>query len=359
MGVDTPLACLSDRPQSLFNYFKQLFAQVTNPAIDPIREELVMSLTSYIGTERNILEESPRHCHTLKLPHPILTNLDLEKLRRVSWGDFLGTTLRALFRADGGAQELERALDGLCRRASLAIRDGYRLLILSDRGVDKEYAPIPSLLALTAVHNHLVRERLRTQVALIIESGEPREVMHFALLIGYGASAVNPYLAIETLEDSVQRARFGNMTFETALKHYKKSINKGLLKVFSKMGISTLQSYRGAQVFEAIGLNKDLIDRYFTGTASRIEGVGLDVLAREAAEKHHLAFRRLTESETELDIGGNYQYRIHGEYHLINPATVSKLQHAVREHRFETFQEYADLVDNNNRDLCTLRGLMQ
>ena len=200
MGTDTPLACLSDHPQPLFHYFKQLFAQVTNPAIDPIREELVMSLTSYIGTERNILEETPQHCHTLKLPHPILTNLDLEKLRRVSWGDFLATTLPTAFRV-GGAKELERALDGLCRRASLAIRDGYRLLILSDRGVDEEYAPIPSLLALTAVHNHLVRERTRTQVALIIESGEPREVHAFRLLIGYGASAVNPYLAIETLED--------------------------------------------------------------------------------------------------------------------------------------------------------------
>jgi glutamate synthase (NADPH/NADH) large chain len=359
MGTDTPLACLSDRPQPLFNYFKQLFAQVTNPAIDPIREELVMSLTSYIGTERNILEETPQHCHTLKLPHPILTNLDLEKLRRVSWGDFLATTLPALFQASGGAQELERALDGLCRRASLAIRDGYRLLILSDRGVDKDDAPIPSLLALTAVHNHLVRERLRTQVALIIESGEPREVMHFALLIGYGASAVNPYLAIETLEDSAQRGRLGKVSFETALKNYKKAINKGLLKVFSKMGISTLQSYRGAQVFEAIGLNKTLIDRYFTGTASRIEGVGLDVLAREAQLKHEHAFRPVTESETELDIGGSYQYRVNGEYHLLNPLTVSKLQHAVREKRFETFQEYTDLIDKQNRDLCTLRGLME
>src|SRR5689334_11604341 len=192
MGVDTPLACLSDRPQSLFHYFKQLFAQVTNPAIDPIREELVMSLTSYIGTERNILEETPMHCHTLKLPQPILTNRDLEKLRRVSWGDFLATTLQCVFKSDGGEAELERALDGMCRRADQAIRDGYRILILSDRGVDKDFAPIPSLLALTALHNHLVRERTRTQVALIIESGEPREVMHFALLIGYGASAVNP-----------------------------------------------------------------------------------------------------------------------------------------------------------------------
>src|SRR6266853_693615 len=288
MGVDTPLACLSDRPQSLFHYFKQLFAQVTNPAIDPIREELVMSLTSYIGTERNILDETPQHCHTLKLPHPILTNHDLERLRRVSWGDFLATTVQTLYRVAGGANELDHGLDFICRRADQAIRDGYRILILSDRGLDKDYAPIPPLLALAALHNYLVRERKRTQVALIIESGEPREVMHFALLIGYGASAVNPYLAIETLEDMAQRGRLGTITFETALKNFKKSINKGLLKVFSKMGISTLQSYRGAQVFEAIGLNQDLIEKYFTGTSSRIEGVGLDVLAREAQMKHAL-----------------------------------------------------------------------
>ncbi len=359
MGVDTPLACLSDRPQSLFHYFKQLFAQVTNPAIDPIREELVMSLTSYIGTERNILEETAMHCHTLKLPHPILTNLDLEKLRRVSWGDFLATTIQTLYRVADGEGGLERALDGICRRADQAIRDGYRILILSDRGVDKDFAPVPSLLALTALHNHLVRERTRTQVALIIESGEPREVMHFALLIGYGASAVNPYLAIETLEDMVQRGRLSKVTFETALKNFKKSINKGLLKVFSKMGISTLQSYRGAQVFEAIGLNQSLIDKYFTGTSSRIEGVGLEVLAREAQMKHAHAYKPFTQSETELDPGGAYQYRVRGEFHLLNPLSVSKLQHAVRNESFETFQEYTDLIDKQNRDLCTLRGLME
>src|SRR5579863_639137 len=359
MGVDTPLACLSDRPQSLFHYFKQLFAQVTNPAIDPIREELVMSLTSYIGTERNILEETPMHCHTLKLPQPILTNLDLEKLRRVSWGDFLATTIQTLYRAADGESGLERALDGMCRRADQAIRDGYRILILSDRGVDKDFAPIPSLLALTALHNHLVRERTRTQVALIIESGEPREVMHFALLIGYGASAVNPYLAIETLEDMTQRERLGNVPFETALKNFKKAVNKGLLKVFSKMGISTLQSYRGAQVFEAIGLNQSLIDKYFTGTSSRIEGVGLDVLAREAQMKHEHAYKALTQSETELEPGGAYQYRVRGEFHLLNPVSVAKLQHAVRTENFQTFQEYTDLIDKQNRDLCTLRGLME
>ncbi len=355
MGTDTPLACLSDKPQPLFNYFKQLFAQVTNPAIDPIREELVMSLTSYLGTERNILAETPQHCHTLKLSHPILTNRDLEKLRRVSRGDFLATTLETVFRADGGEKELSRALDGLCRRASLAIRDGYTVLILSDRGLDEDYAPIPSLLALTAVHNHLVREHTRTQCALIIESGEPREVMHFALLIGYGASAVNPYLAIETLEASVER---WGVSFDAALKNYKKAVNKGLLKIFSKMGISTLQSYRGAQAFEAIGLSKSLVEKYFTGTPTRIGGVGLDVLAREAKMKHDYAFAPLSDSATGLELGGNYQYRANGEYHLLNPQTVSKLRHAAQSGKFETFQEYADLIDKQNRDLCTLRGLM-
>jgi len=360
MGTDTPLACLSDKPQPLFHYFKQLFAQVTNPAIDPIREELVMSLTSYIGTERNILEETPQHCHTLKLPHPLLTNRDLEQLRRVSTGGLLANTLPMLFRVAGGTQELERALDGLCRRASLAVKSGYSMLILSDRGMDHEYAPVPSLLALSAVHNYLVREGTRTQVALIIESGEPREIMHYCLLIGYGASAVNPYLAIETLEDQAARGNLpAGVTFETALKNYKKAVNKGLLKVFSKMGISTLQSYRGAQVFEAIGLNKSLVERYFTGTASRIEGIGLDVLAREAKLKHDLAFRPLSDSDTELEVGGSYQYRVRGEFHLVNPLTVSKLQHAVRQESFQTFQEYTQMVDSQSRELCTLRGLMQ
>jgi len=360
MGTDTPLACLSDRPQPLFNYFKQLFAQVTNPPIDPIREEMVMSLISYIGTERNILDETPENCHTLKLPHPILTNRDLEKLRRVSSGDLLATTLPALFRAEDGERGLKHALDDLGNRASHAIASGYSLLIISDRGVDSTYAPIPSLLAMAAVHNRLVREKTRTQVALIIESGEPREVMHFALLIGYGASAINPYLAIETLHDLKRRGLLPhNVTGNQAEKHFIKAINKGLLKTFSKMGISTLQSYRGAQVFEAVGLNKALVDSYFSGTASRIEGVGLDVLAREAQLKHAFAFQPLTDSETELVVGGQYQYRVNGEYHLLNPLTISKLQHAVRQNSPTTFQEYTDLIDGQNRTLCTLRGLLQ
>jgi glutamate synthase domain-containing protein 2/glutamate synthase domain-containing protein 1/glutamate synthase domain-containing protein 3 len=357
MGADTPLACLSDKPQPLFNYFKQLFAQVTNPPIDPIREEMVMSLISYIGTERNILAETPQHCHTLRLPHPILTNRDLERLRRVSQGSFLATTLPMLFAVEEGNRGLERALDQLCRRASLAIQSGYTLLILSDRGLDQDYAPIPSLLALTAVHNHLVREETRTQVALIIESGEPREVHHLALLIGYGASAVNPYLALETLQAG--QLQDTGVQPEKAVAHFIKAINKGLLKTFSKMGISTLQSYRGAQVFEAIGLSKRLVDRYFTGTVSRIEGVDLDVLAREAILKHQHAFEPVHESDTELAIGGTYQYRARGEHHLFNPQTIAKLQHAVRQESFATFQEYTELIDRQNHQLTTLRGLLE
>ncbi len=360
MGTDVPLACLSDRPQSLFNYFKQLFAQVTNPPIDPIREELVMSLISYIGTERNILDEAPENCHTLRLPHPILTNRDLEKLRRVSSGDLLATTLPALFRAEDGEAGLRHSLEDLSARAAHAVHSGYTLLILSDRGVDPTYAPIPSLLAMAAVHNRLVREKTRTQVAIIIESGEPREVMHFALLIGYGASAINPYLAIETIHDLKRRNLLpANVTAEYAEKNFIKAINKGLLKTFSKMGISTLQSYRGAQVFEAVGLNHSLVDAYFPGTASRIEGVGLEVLAREALLKHAYAYQPLTESETDLVVGGHYQYRVDGEYHLVNPLTVSKLQQAVRQNNPATFQEYTDLLDDRNRHFCTLRGLLE
>ncbi len=360
MGTDTPLACLSDKPQLLFNYFKQLFAQVTNPPIDPIREELVMSLISYIGCERNILDETPEHCHTVKLENPILTNRDFEKLKRVSQGDFLATTIPTLFRAADGEDGLKRSLDAMRRRASVAIEGGYNVLILSDRGVNEDYAPIPSLLALAAVHNHLVREGKRTQVALILESGEPREVMHFALLIGYGASAVNPYLAFETLDDlAIRGMLLDGVTGEKAQYGFRKALNKGLLKVFSKMGVSTLQSYRGAQIFEAIGLNKKLVDEYFTGTSSRIQGVGLDIIANEAAQRHEFANQPVTDSDTELSIGGTYQYRIRGEYHLFNPDTVSKLQHAVRQDSYGTFEEYAALIDKQNKELATLRGLME
>jgi glutamate synthase domain-containing protein 2/glutamate synthase domain-containing protein 1/glutamate synthase domain-containing protein 3 len=360
MGTDTPLACLSDKPQLLFNYFKQMFAQVTNPAIDSIREDMVMSLYDYIGREGNILEETPQLCHTLRKRHPIVTNWNLEKLRRVSRGDFLATTLPMLFQVDGGEKPLPQAIDRLCRSASLAIKSGYTLLILSDRGVDEEYAPIPSILALSAVHHHLVREETRGQVALIVESGEPREVMHTALLMGYGASAINPYLAIETLEDLHAKGFFPKeYTFQKVLKNYIKAVDKGLLKVLSKMGISTLQSYCGAQIFEAVGLSKSVVDRYFTGTPSRIEGVNLEVLAREALLRHRFAMQPPAESETEIEVGGIYQYRERGERHILNPVSITKLQQAVRESSFETFQDYARVVNQQSKDLYTLRGLLE
>src|SRR6202034_4251161 len=314
----------------------------------------------YIGSERNILEEQPENCHMLKLAHPLLTNRELEKLRRVSTRDLLAITLPALFRAGEGEIGLKRALDELCQRASLAVKAGYTLLIISDRGVDKDYAPIPSLLALAAVHNLLVREETRTQAALITESGEPREVMHFALLSGYGASAINPYLALESVENLAWRGELpGDVTPEVAAQHFFKAIKKGLLKTFSKMGISTLQSYQGAQVFEAIGLNKELVDAYFAGTTSRLEGIGLGVLAREAQMKHEHAFRPFTENETELSVGGSYHQRVGGEYHLLNPLTISKLQQAVREDSFKTFQEYTDLIDKQSANMATLRSLMK
>jgi len=359
MGIDTPLACLSDKPQLLFNYFKQLFAQVTNPAIDSIREELVMSLNGYIGCEGNILDEAPRNSHTLKLRHPVITNFRLEKLRRVSHGDLLAMTLPMLFRVKGGAAELDRAIEALCRRASLAIKAGYTLLILSDRGLDPEYAPMPSLLALSAVHNHLVREETRNRAALVVESGEPREVMHFALLLGYGASAVNPYLAIETLEDLFQEGEFPpGDDWDKVLKNYLKAVDKGLLKTFSKMGISTLQSYQGAQIFEAVGLNRSLVEKYFTGTSSRIEGVDLGVIAREAQMRHEFAMQAPSDSDTELGVGGQYQYRVRGEKHLINPATIAKLQQAVRQEEPETFGEFSSIVNQQNRDFLMLRGML-
>jgi len=358
MGIDTPLACLSDKPQLLFSYFKQTFAQVTNPAIDPIREDLVMSLNTYIGCEGNILDETPKNSHTLKLRHPIISNWRLEKIRSVKWGDFLATTLTALFRVNQGEKELEKAVENLCRKASEAVKSGYTLLILSDRGVSDEFAPIPSLLALSAVHNHLIREKTRNQVALIVESGEPREVMHFALLLGYGASAVNPYLAIETLEDLYKAGHFpAEYSWDKVFKSYMKATDKGLLKTFSKMGISTLQSYQGAQIFEAIGLNRALVERYFTGTASRIEGVTMEVLAREALMKHWFAMQPASDSDTELRVGGEYQYRVRGERHLLNPLSVSKMQHAVRQNKPETFREFTDIVNQQNRDFLMLRGM--
>ncbi len=332
MGTDTPLAVLSRRPQLLYNYFKQLFAQVTNPPVDPIREELVMSLVDFIGSDGNLLDATPRHAHMLKLESPILTNYDLEKLRNVRTGDFNAITLPMWFDVEDGPDALATSVEKLCQAASQAVADGYSFLVLSDRDTDKFTAPIPSLLATSAIHHHLVCKGTRTRVGIIVESGEAREVMHFALLIGYGASAINPYLAFETL-DNMARERLlpGEITVEKASYNFVKAVNKGLLKTFAKMGISTLQSYRGAQIFEAIGLDKDMVARYFTGTPSRLGGVGLDVIQREALSRHAFAYPKAdVKGSLDLDPGGQYQWRRFGEHHAYNPDSISRLQHSVR-----------------------------
>jgi glutamate synthase domain-containing protein 2/glutamate synthase domain-containing protein 1/glutamate synthase domain-containing protein 3 len=360
MGTDTPLAVLSNRPQLLYNYFKQLFAQVTNPPIDSIREEMVMSLESYIGSEQNLLAETPEHCRMLKLPCPVLTNAELERVRHVSLGDFRAITLPMTFPVAAGPNGLAGALESLCQRASQAVREGYSILVLSDRGLDRHQVPIPSLLATSAVHHHLIREGTRTKAGLVVESGEAREVMHFALLIGYGAGAINPYLAFETLSEIVRQNLLpAEITVEKAYKHYIKSINKALLKIIAKMGISTIQSYRGAQIFEAIGLNSELVDRYFTGTPSRIEGVGLNHLAQEALALHRRGFPEDRGHSPLLDVGGQYQWRREGEFHLFNPETVAKLQQATRQASYTTFKEYSALVNEQSQNLCTLRGLFK
>jgi glutamate synthase (NADPH) large chain len=366
MGTDTPLAVLSERPQLLYNYFKQLFAQVTNPPVDALREELIMSTDTTIGPEENMLEPSPRCARLIKLPSPILTNEELDKLRYLSDLDnkagashFKSITLPMLFEKNEGGRGLERALDELCRRSGEAIGEGYGLIILSDRGVTAELAPIPALLAVSGVHHHLIREGTRTQVGFVIESGEPREVHHFALLLGYGAAAINPYLAFETLGHMVESGRIGGVDERQAIANYIKAVNKGVVKVISKMGISTIQSYCGAQIFEALGLDQDLVDRYFTWTPSRIGGVGLDVLAEEVRLQHRNAFPERQFKEQSLTVGGHYQWRREGEYHLFNPETIHKLQHACRTGSYKSFKEYSRLVDDQTRRLCTLRGLME
>jgi glutamate synthase domain-containing protein 2/glutamate synthase domain-containing protein 1/glutamate synthase domain-containing protein 3 len=358
MGTDTALAVLSDRPRLLYDYFKQLFAQVTNPPLDAIREELVTSMESTIGPERNLLRPEPESCRQITIKYPIIDNDELAKLVHVAQRGFRSIALPMLYDAAGGGAELERAMDRLRQRASAAIADGHNILILSDRGVDAGHAPIPSLLATAGVHHHLVREGSRTKCAFVVESGDAREVHHMALLIGYGAGAVNPYLAFETLDDMIRTGLLPGIDHKTAVKNYVKALNKGILKVMSKMGISTLQSYCGAQIFEAIGLNRDVVDRYFTWTASRIGGVGVDTIAEEVRRRHARAFPDRPVLEPDLEGGGEYQWRRDGEYHLFNPDTVFKLQHATRSGQYRIFKDYTRLVDDQTRRLCTLRGLI-
>ncbi len=357
MGTDTPLAVLSDRPQLLFKYFKQLFAQVTNPPIDPIREQLVMSLVTNIGPKPNLMDESPESCRRIKVQQPILTNADLQKIRGISDPHFKSKTLRMLFRVAEGPDGLGEAVDDLCRQASQAIKEGYKFLILSDRGVNEEWAPIPSLIGISAVHHHLVRECTRTEVGLILETGEPRDVHQFACLIGYGAGTINPYLVFESLVD-MERDNYlpEGLDAQTAEGKFIKAINKGLLKIFSKMGISTVQSYCGAQIFEAIGLNRELIDRYFTGTPSRVEGVGIREIGEETLRRHRVAYEPA--AIRQLDFGGEIHYRIQGEHHNWNPETIYKLQHASRSNDPKTYAEFAQVVNDESKRRSNLRGLL-
>ena len=359
MGTDTALAVLSDRPRLLYDYFKQLFAQVTNPPLDAIREELVTDMSSTLGPERNLLKPEPESCHQMRVDYPILDNEELAKLRHSADPTLRGVTLPMLFDAGGGAAGLKRAMDELCRQASEAVEAGYTFLVLSDRGVDAEHVPIPSLLATAGVHHHLVREGTRTRCGLIIESGEAREVHHMALLLGYGAGAINPYLAFETIEELICEGEVPDIDPPQAIRHHILALTKGVLKVMSKMGISTLQSYRGAQIFEAVGLHKAFVDQYFTWTASRVGGIDIDTVAAEAQRRHLRAFPTRGDEDGELDTGGEYQWRRDGEYHLFNPETVYKLQHATRSGQYEVYREYAQLVNDQNRKRATLRGLFE
>ncbi|HEX6729820.1 MAG TPA: glutamate synthase large subunit [Pyrinomonadaceae bacterium] len=364
MGTDTPLAVLSERPQLLYNYFKQLFAQVTNPPVDAIREEMVMSTDTTVGPEANMLEPAPECARQIRLPSPILNNEQLDKLRQL--GDpaqgrrgikFKSIILPMLYQVGDGVRGLEAALTELCRQSTEAIANGYGVIILSDRGLDRNKAPIPALLAVSCVHHYLIREGTRTQVGFVVESGEPREVHHFALLLGYGAAAINPYLAFDTLRELTAQGDL-EVDADQAISNYIKAINKGVVKVISKMGISTIQSYCGAQVFEAVGLKEDLVDRYFTWTPSRIGGVGLEVIAEESRLRHKQGFPE-AEHEKSLVAGGQYQWRRNGELHQFNPETIHKLQRACRTNSYETFREFSALINDQSRRLHTLRGLME
>ncbi|MHB8714752.1 MAG: glutamate synthase large subunit [Sulfuricaulis sp.] len=359
MGNDAALAVLSDKPRLLYDYFKQLFAQVTNPPLDAIREELITQIETPLGPEGNLLKPSAESCRMLKLKTPILSNEELAKIRQLDRPGFKTITLPMLFSAGSGGPGLAQALDELCQQASAAIAQGYTFIVLSDRGVDPQRMPIPALLATAGVHHHLVRAGTRVKVGLIVESGEARETHHMALLLGYGAGAINPYLAFETLDDLIRQDLLSAVDHTTALKNYIKALNKGVVKVISKMGISTIQSYRGAQIFEAIGLDKAFVDRYFTWTASRVGGIGIDIIAQETSLRHHRAYPDRPAGPPELDWGGQYQWRRDGEYHMLNPDTIAKLQRATHDNSYAMFKEFSRACDADARHFATLRGLIE
>jgi glutamate synthase (NADPH/NADH) large chain len=360
MGTDVPLAILSDQPQHLSSYFKQLFAQVTNPPIDPIRERLVMSLATFVGNNGNMLVEDPLSCHTVALKHPVLTNHDLEKIRSIDTGIFQAKTLQCYFRADGSPGALKKALDRICRYAVDAAEDGFEVIVLQDRAVDSDHAPIPSLLSTAAIHHHLIRKGYRGKVGIIVEAGDVWEVHHFACLIGFGATAINPYLALSTIRDmKISGKMQTELDAEKLKKNYIKAVNEGLLKVFSKMGISTLQSYQGAQIFEIIGLNKEVVDTFFTGAVSRIEGMGLDEIAKETLAKHNIAFNKRSIPVDRLPVGGVFQWKRKGEFHLFNPQTIHLLQHSTRVGDYGVFKKYSRLVNDQSEKACTLRSMFE
>ena len=365
MGTDTPIAVLSKRPRLLFDYFQQLFAQVTNPPLDAIREEIVTSLGSMIGPEGNLLESGPDHCRQVVLPFPVIDNDELAKVLHINadrtMPGFAGVRISGLYPVGGGGEALQRRLEEIFREVDAVIRQGKRHIVLSDRDSTADRAPIPSLLLTAAVHHHLVRTKARTMVSMLVESGDVREVHHVALLIGYGAAAVNPYLALETVEDLVRRGVIHDVTPEKAMRNLVKALGKGVLKVMSKMGVSTVASYRGAQIFEAVGLSQEVVDAHFTGTSSKLGGVGMDVIAAEVAARHSIAYppTGIAPAHRTLSVGGEYQWRREGEVHLFDPETVFRLQHATRTRRFDIFRQYTQRVNEQAERLMTLRGLFR
>ena len=358
MGNDASLAVLSNRPQLLYNYFKQLFAQVTNPPLDPLKEEIITSSETTIGPERNLLVPEPENCRQIHLDTPVISDEELEQLRRVDLPGLKSTTLPILFNVADGERGLETAMEELFQAADRAIEDDYTIIILSDRGVNEKSAPIPALLAVAGLHHHLIRCGTRTKVGIALESGEPREVHHFCLLTGYGVQAVNPYMAFESLADMIAEGQLTDIEYQDAVKGFIKSATKGVVKVMAKMGISTIKSYRGAQIFEAIGIKQEVVDRYFTWTETRVEGIGLDVIAHEALMRHRAAFPEIPVDNRTLDVGGHFQWRQDGEYHLFNPATVHKLQLAARTNNYGVYKDYAKLINDYSRNMATLRGLL-
>ncbi|MDN5893552.1 MAG: glutamate synthase large subunit [Nocardioides sp.] len=365
MGTDSPIAALSDKPRLLFDYFAQLFAQVTNPPLDAIREELVTSLNGTIGPESNLLEPTPASCRQVVLPFPVIDNDDLAKIRHINRdGDmpgFITHVSRGLYQVEGGGKAMAERVERICQEVSDAIADGARVIVLSDRHSTAELAPIPSLLLTGAVHHHLVRKKTRTQVGLLIEAGDVREVHHVALLVGYGAAAVNPYLAMESVEDLAREGYYIGLEPHVAVNNLVKSLGKGVLKVMSKMGVSTVASYTGAQIFEAVGLSRSVVDQYFTGTTSKLGGIDLETIAEEVARRHATAYPRggIAPAHRELQIGGEYQWRREGEPHLFDPETVFRLQHATRAGRYDVFKQYTSRINEQSERLMTLRGLFR